>query len=265
MIYCRRDLYRSRTFYKTFMFWQFYEITRRFFKAYHDIFSQNTFLKNIFRSFSNFFIRRKYLKKFIKYIHIFSIIFSNGKYYFQKILNIFLKNPQNIFRHITAFFRKYFSLSLIDLFAVRDTNVSALQSLCVRMNLAVTRIRHLAVLVGGFAFADAPGEHEINDDDNHEAQVDHEHYGHPVEPFRGLHLPDKAAQHTQCPSVAPCKYRIHMASDAVSVARSFARQARIMACDAEYTGFVVIPDRVSPGRALSQAAAVIVVPIRFAH
>ncbi|CAL1682709.1 unnamed protein product [Lasius platythorax] len=83
---------------------------------------------------------------------------------------------------------------MIDLFAVRDTSIFALQSLCVRMNLAVAGIRHLAVLVGGFASADVPGEHEINDDDNHEAQGDQEYYGHPVEPFRGLHLPGKTAQ-----------------------------------------------------------------------
>lgn len=90
------------------------------------------------------------------------------------------------------------------------------------MNLAVTGIRHLAILVGGFAFADAPGKHEINDDTNHEAQVDQEQNGHPVEPFRRLHLPNKATQHAQYPSFAPREYRVHMASDAVSVARPFA-------------------------------------------
>lgn len=62
------------------------------------------------------------------------------------------------------------------------------------MNLAIARIRHLAVLVSRFASTDVPDEDEVNDDDNHEAQNDEEHYGHPVEPFRGLHLPGKAAQ-----------------------------------------------------------------------
>lgn len=89
--------------------------------------------------------------------------------------------------------RKYFPLSVTNLFAIRDTSISALQSLRVRMNLAVTGIRHLAVLVDGFAFADTPGQHEINDDGNHEAQVNQEHYGHPVEPFRGFQLPGKSA------------------------------------------------------------------------
>lgn len=139
-------------------------------KIYTYVFNGSQNITRIFSSITYLFLTL-YIKIFFSYTYknIFNKIFSNKKYYFKNIPNAFLKCPQNIFRHVTEVSRKYFSLSVINLFAIRDTSVSDLQSF--RMNLAVSEIRHLAVFVGEFAFANTPGKNEINDDGSHEAQV----------------------------------------------------------------------------------------------
>lgn len=147
--------------------------------------------------------------------------------------------------------------------AVRDTSV-ILQSF--RASLAVVGIRHLAVLMGAFASADVPAGREINEEDDHQSNVDQEQHGHSVVPHCGLHLPRNVVQHATSPVVVQRERRILVAGDAVSVAGTFAGQARVVAFNAERTGLIVILDRVSPQRTLLQAAAVaVVVPVRLAH
>lgn len=133
------------------------------------------------------------------------------------------------------------------------------------MRLSVAGIGHFAVFVGGLASAYVPGEREIDDEDGHQDQIDQEQHGHPVEPHSGLHLPGETVQHAVRPAVAPHEHRVHVACDAVHVVGSLAGQARVMACDAERAGSVVVKNRVSPGRTLSVAAAVAVIPVRLAR
>jgi len=106
-------------------------------------------------------------------------------------------------------------------FAVGATGIS-LQLLRVRMRLAVAGIRYFAVLVGGRAFAEVPVKRQTDDNGDHEAEIQQERHGHPVEPHCVLHLPREPTQHAEHRAVAPHELRIRVTGDAVRLVRSFA-------------------------------------------
>lgn len=84
-----------------------------------------------------------------------------------------------------------------------------------------------------------------------------------------MHLPREPAQHAEHRAAAPRELRVGVTADAVRLAGPFAGQAQVMAQGtkrAESVGLAaVVLDRVSSGRAFSEAAAVAVVPTGRAH